>query len=598
MQYRFVSRFSTRTKNCQGMTLLMFLFSSVAFLGFASLVIDIGQQTLIRRQLQLAADGAAHAGALELGSAAHFMDIVPTAVEEALKAHTVSQASGASIWDAVQAGDLTLRVKIGRYIRPSAAAVGFFTPGAFNFIQTKYDSSLLPGDPLATPGPVFSSAHGVPYFIWVNAVKVEITHNSILALFGSVFSALTDGSQKSLSTQVASVAILDAPEIECVAPLVLPLCGILDHNGQYNPAGSAAMGLNPQAVVPNQEIIFGPIPPIEFPSTELGSSVWNPPINGVENRYPLRGGFGIPADFAGSLISDDIIAVVKSSWGPATVPLGDGSLPKKGCTKAQLGDKVKLLSGSNYFSPQLQLGGAGGPPSDAADMNKAVMNLIHQPSPAFFHHPRYGANDYDGEDHFPNSSIPILEGIHPSVPRSTCSNPKLPDSAFQCPDSLKPYDGWGGCHTGEDMDPDLVGEPVIDKGPSGVSNSGVWKTKVMLVAPMDPNTDYCDGSANFDGVEDALVVGFMSVFIFDAQFWQPSGCRWRIADCIRHTHYNTCYDLDTGEPYTCVSYTYEDKDVTAPTGLSCRGMRAKASTMNAWIANSCFVGQDRPSLVR
>lgn len=478
-----------------------------------AIIIEIGRVRVAKEELQVAADAAALAGAAVLNPHQHsYVTLVNDSVDFTLQKHRV-----------VSSGGVNVAKLIGRY-------------------EDSFESfdALPPGTP--------AYRGGVRGQVWANAVRVTLRKRVNLFFSGILNIAF-------FSPAATATAIQDHRIAPCVAPFVIPACGITYAS---DPGGLWKEGDFPWDQPGRQEIIIGPVPNVHnyppaadsrfeanYPDVSIGVRP-DLPSTGYKGYFPLRGGFGVPASRSSSVSASTIVDVLEQTW-------SDGSL--SGCVQAKLGERVYLLE--------------GGFNSNSADAytqraNRAIVNLLNQSTPERIHSRALREAELDPVKNW------VVEdrGYHhcPHAGRIECSGPYR----------------RGGCH-----------DPALQSpGWPPAENVGAWRVKLMVVAPGDSSKDYCGINGDYIALDNASrpkIVGFISGFAFDVQLAVPPACRWSDDCCSQRYVPRTC-----GTPPDTWDCSYwECVRGSGSVSLdSCRGVRIRPIKGNYWIAATAWDPSD------
>lgn len=601
-------------KNEKGSVLMLGLSFIVVLLAVAGLIIDtirFEQDTLT---LKSAAEAIALAGAKELTGMAE--DICnPAGNDNAVKAMSdMATHLGISTWNA----------DIGRYWPAMTPKFKAFKTGV---VDTDVavgcnDNAFLSG---GTP-----YEYGVGKQALTNAIKVNVQRSGFIDFFMTPYRMLQGDPNSTRVTSASAIAVADTPHARCVAPLAIPICGLMyesdiavsapiAHAYQQGDFG------NGNAVM-QQELLFqqlvddgsGGIRPHEYPVQihDVGASTvtypWASPGNvnqGVlysgqeaRNRYeilppgvpgfaeeinpsgtatkdlfPLRGAFALSHKTLGGtgpVTKQQIAAAFEITWPSSQL---------RGCVPAVLGDGVSLLEDSADSNTSFEDSGnydIDPTVSDAMKANQAVAALILESGGLSFTH---------------------------SEARNTTTTPDQYELTFDEPETLdsveSPCDqasvanwlsadfpeGRQGCHTSHnanapygcgDIDPlsSPDGDAACDSGPDEIPisaiNHPIWSTMAMVVAPTSPDTDadFCSkgtigSEEEFRNSSDPVIVGFLPIWVFDAQIYEPGSCEYTFDNA--------------GSPTT----------VTGVAQTSCRGVRAKPFSNVTFLHNRYHIKQ-------
>ncbi len=214
-------------------------------------VITLGHRALLRAELQATVDAAAHAGASVMCSSTSCWDFTKKSVVAIIREHqlrydarwidTIDLAPGAGpLW---QNGVYQVRIYRGRWwskkkdswLAPSVA--GFRVHG--KEIRTlAEDTRFEPfeGEPGAVGADWNARQGATPNFMASNAVyvRIDLKDTGTLASLFSRFGFVT----QSFSVQAVALAGETAPTN--VAPFAIPLCALLDNNGEFIPEKSCS----------------------------------------------------------------------------------------------------------------------------------------------------------------------------------------------------------------------------------------------------------------------------------------------------------------------------------------------------------------------
>lgn len=200
-----------------GISLVLLLILLPLLILFLAFVLFTGHTTLVRTELQSAADSAAHAGATILCSKREcYQAARDTAAWTISKqiAHgkpdsdpnlvfSYNPADAGPTWTG---GDLEVTIERGRWSPDN----GFY--------------SLEGWDDNTSP----NYSPGMVGYVTANALKVTIRRTGVTA---STSAAL----YRSANVSATATAVNDTPQKICVAPFAIPLCAVINSNGNYDP---------------------------------------------------------------------------------------------------------------------------------------------------------------------------------------------------------------------------------------------------------------------------------------------------------------------------------------------------------------------------
>lgn len=286
------------------------------------------------------------------------------------------------------------------------------------------------------------------------------------------------------------------------------------------------------------------------------------------NLFPLRGGFAVPetAKAGADARTDDVLQILSNTWNDGAQFWTDGALPKfnalagaplgspKGCVPARIGERAYLLDGSptapvneSFFSDVFD-------PGPGANVNSPVtwlpgndaMQATHLLS-ALIHSNDIGGTAPDEMHSHIKTALDVEETMDsPAVvelSRGEC-DPAVVGAANWT--GSKYPEGRGGCHVhGPNSAMYACGNIAVDGNPGtdGVNcdtsplavarfadNHPIWKTMAMIVAPSNAGDNYCGsnvGTTKFDNSSNPVIVGFMPIWVFDAQVYKPGPCKYK-----------------------------------------------------------------------
>lgn len=210
-------RFTELSGAERGASILMVALALPALLLIVALVLLAGHAGLVRTELRAAADAAAHAGATVLCSTRECFKSARDTAAWTIAQHIAHSRPGASprlefgyhpedtvsFW---RTDSLEVRIERGRW-------------------STEYGFRSLEGWDRAD-----SSEYqpGMVGYVTSNAVRVTLRRLGISAVAGGVLGAESE-------TAVSATAVNDTPQQVCIAPFAIPLCAVLNSNGNYDP---------------------------------------------------------------------------------------------------------------------------------------------------------------------------------------------------------------------------------------------------------------------------------------------------------------------------------------------------------------------------
>ena len=205
----------------QGVALLLGVFLIGALLTLVGIILASGYRNLVKTELQTASDAAAHAGASILCATKQCWSDARIAAAQVLEQQSAHSSPGhtkslAFEFDAATAGvhastwnsgdnSLVVTIERGRYVPDS---------GGF----TSFEEWDKVGSVASEPG--------LNGFVAANAMRVTITRKDASPVLSGILGSKFD-------VTASAVAVADEVADTCAAPFAIPVCALIDQEGDY-----------------------------------------------------------------------------------------------------------------------------------------------------------------------------------------------------------------------------------------------------------------------------------------------------------------------------------------------------------------------------
>lgn len=218
----------------QGVIFVLVAMMILIFVTMVAIIINVSYSNIVRSELQIAADAAAHAGAAQLCSTQTCWEHARQAAVKTLGQHVVHgrmadkarfspnlfDAGGSPLGPKWVEGNFEVLVQRGRWW-PKAV------PAGFGIRTYPARGSFEPYDVEAES---WQALHpGCPDYSAANAVRVKIKRpqmNMFISPYG----------RRDYSVEAEAIAHADLLRRECVPPFAIPVCHLVNADGDYDPA--------------------------------------------------------------------------------------------------------------------------------------------------------------------------------------------------------------------------------------------------------------------------------------------------------------------------------------------------------------------------